>query len=208
MVKIAGAASPSLVQPARSLQARVEVGKYRLTGMVGNLRGNGIVEVTFSSLRGGQRLSLWLKLLLLTVARPDQTWTATLVGKGSTRDKTGNWVSCGEVITMGPVNPHEAVGHLNTLLSLYARGMNEPLVMPPNCASQEAAGIDRGRKPKLGTTWKYEKDEAWIRMVGNWDNDLYRRQEANGHSQFSELARLVWGPVLRAESRARSEGAR
>lgn len=193
VLKVAGAAAPWLDQPARSIQARVDVGRYRLTGMLGNIRGNRMVETTFSTVKGKQRLSLWLKLLLLTVARPEHQWTATIVGKR------------GSVVSMGPVNPHEATGHLNTLISLYVRGSSEPLVMPPNCAAEQAEAISHDQKPNLDRTWEFERDEAWLKFVGRWANRLHDHKASNGASQFDELARTVWAPILQAESHARRQ---
>ena len=58
----------------------------RLTGTVGDVRGDTLLSLTYSRLAARHRLLVWIDLVALTVAQPDRAWRAVAVGRGRGRD--------------------------------------------------------------------------------------------------------------------------
>lgn len=185
---------------ARVLDVAIELGDGRmLTGTVGGVFGTRIVSVGYSSLRARQRLLSWLDLLVLTVARPDESWTAHAVGKargGPTR------------ALAGPLD-ERARAWLSALVALYDAGQRAPLVAPLKTACgwaeghvQEQMGSDRTALDVASTAWVTDPNsvlgipgedaDAWHRRAFGEAASLQGLLEAG----LADAAWTIWGPLL------------
>ena len=135
----------------RTLDIDVDLGDgRRLTGTVGNVWGNRLVNVSYSRLAAKHRLASWVDLLALSVGRPDESWTAHAIGRGR---------AAPAVALAGPLD-HRAEGWLRDLVDLYDRGMREPLPLPVKTACAYAEESQRGG----GSAWKARKE---------WETDRF-----------------------------------
>jgi len=67
--------------PARTVDIRVDLpGGRRLYGTVGNVYDDGLVAVTFSGLKGKQRLQTWIALLALAAGSSEPVGQACVIG--------------------------------------------------------------------------------------------------------------------------------
>lgn len=106
---------------ARTLDVDIDLGDRRLTGTVGNVFGNNLVSVSYSTLAAKHRLAAWLDALALAAGRPDENWTAHTIGK----HRTG-----GQCARIAPLTEHQARGWLRELVDVHERGQCEPLPLP------------------------------------------------------------------------------
>ena len=177
---------------ATSRDVAVDLGDgRRLTGTVGQLFGHRLLSVGYSALKGKQRLAVWIDLLALSAAFPDDHWTGHAVGKGS-RGAEG-YVS-------GPLD-HRAPEWLRDLVELYDEGRRRPLPIPvetalatasrrfgaPGARSALSAWASSDSSPVPG-----ERDDAWHVRVHGEKAPLQVLLDDG----LDDLAARVWEPLL------------
>ena len=196
----------------RTLDVDIDLGNgRRLTGTVGGIVGSRIVSVTYSSLRARQRLQSWVDLLALSAGHPDQSWTASAVGKGRAGPTQA---------LAGPLD-HRATGWLSDLVDTYDRGLREPLPLPLRTGLAYAEGSLRARMgdPKdplqqARREWETDRDRATA-VPGEQDDPAHvrvhgddaplsvlttpPRADEDFNDEPHRLGRYawrVWGPLL------------
>ncbi|RYP88623.1 exodeoxyribonuclease V subunit gamma [Nocardioides guangzhouensis] len=196
----------------RTLDVDVDLGNgRRLTGTVSGIVGSRIVSVTYSSLRARQRLQSWVDLLALSAGHPDQSWTASAVGKGRAGPSQA---------LAGPLD-HRAVAWLRDLVDTYDRGLREPLPLPLRTGLAYAEGSLRARMgdPKdplqqARREWETDRDRA-AAVPGEQDDPAHvrvhgddaplsvlttvPRADEDFNDEPHRLGRYawrVWGPLL------------
>ena len=115
------AATPLRAGVRRTLDVDIDLGDRRLTGTVGNVFGNNLVAVSYSSLGAKHRLAAWLDALALAAGHPDENWTAHTIGR---------WGRSGRRALISPMPDDEARAHLRDLVAVMERGQCEPLPLP------------------------------------------------------------------------------
>ena len=115
------AAVPLRAGPARTLDVDIDLGDRRLTGTVGNVFGNNLVAVSYSSLGAKHRLAAWLDALALAAGHPDENWTAHTIGR---------WGRSGRRALLSPMPDDDARTRLRDLVEVMERGQREPLPLP------------------------------------------------------------------------------
>jgi exodeoxyribonuclease V gamma subunit len=197
--------------PARSLDVDIDLGDRRLTGTVGNVWGNNLVSVSYSSLGAKHRLAAWIDALALAAGHPDENWTAHTIGK----HRTG-----GQVAMVRPLAEHEARDWLRQLIDVHDRGLCEPLPLPIKTSLAYAedyryalAGREADPDLKADREWTTprfnetgfprEDQDAWhVRAFG--ENPPYSllttplRGDESGPAphRLAHYAWLTWGPLL------------
>ncbi len=196
----------------RSYDVDVDLGDgRRLTGAVGPVWGNKLVTVSYSRLAAKHRLRSWLDLLALSVAHPDQSWTAHAVGRSG---RTAAHALA------GPLD-HRAEEWLRELVDLYDRGMREPLPMPPKTACAYAEETHRLQRsgngdPVAKARREWETDRFSATGIPGEDADPSHVQAWGEHAplecllstpradeqwnaephRLGRLALRLWGPLL------------
>ncbi len=125
----------------------------RLVGTVPDVRGAQIVRVGYSSVRPRRRLTTWVDLVCLAANNPTQAWTAIAVGRQGTGVRAARYGSIDK----------SALGLLDDLVTVYDRGMREPLPLPVTTSSTWAEAVHRGKPPDRAARTAWEgKDFADI----------------------------------------------
>lgn len=197
--------------PARSLDVDIDLGDRRVTGTVGNVWGNNLVAVSYSSLGAKHRLAAWIDALALAAGHPDENWTAHTIGK----HRTG-----GQVAMIRPLAEHEARDWLRRLIDVYDRGQCEPLPLPVKTSLAYAedyrfamTGRDAQPDVKADREWttprfnesgfpREDQDPWHVRAFG--EHPPYTlltaplRGDESGPAphRLAHYAWLTWGPLL------------
>jgi exodeoxyribonuclease V gamma subunit len=191
-----------------------------LVGTVSGLRREVIHTVTFSRLKVTHRLEAWIRLLALSAARPERSWSALIVsrpqGGSQTQAKRTPLAPVGD----DPATRRRlALEHLEVLTDLWARGMCEPL---PLYAATSAAWAceDRERaEPVAQRCWEGEFEREGERgdpehrlVLGDHvelrtllATDPGRDESGPGwaateRSRFGRLAHRLWDGLLAHEA--------
>ncbi len=184
-------------KPARTRDVSVPLADgRRLVGTVTGIFGHQLLSVGYSALKAKQRLAVWIDLLAISAALPDEHHTGHAIGKG---DKGADgYVS-------GPVD-HRALEWLEALVALRDEGLRRPLPLPPETTLAVAAkrlGSSGHRTPFVawagsdGSPVPGERDDAWhVRAFG--EKAPFEVLAAAG---IDELAVTVWEPLLRGMER-------
>jgi exodeoxyribonuclease V gamma subunit len=107
----------------------------RLTGAVSGVRGDVLLNLTYSKLGARQRLQAWVDLVALTVSHPDRQWQAVTVGRDGKGPKRS---------VMECPSATEARILLEELVALYRAGLRSPLPLPVKTAERYAFLRHRG----------------------------------------------------------------
>jgi exodeoxyribonuclease V gamma subunit len=196
-----------------SIDVRVQLPDGRLlSGTVPGVSGDVLRTVTYSRVAAKHRMTSWVRLLALTAAHPERTFSAATVGRAG---KTGVGIAL-----VRPLTPEAAVAELATLMDLHDRGMREPL--PLYCATSAAyaeaatAGSDAiGAADKAWTSeFRFDKEDkelehqfvlAGVRTFAQLLEEPPRPDEAGPVWDMSETTRLgrcarrMWDGLLAHE---------
>jgi exonuclease V gamma subunit len=176
----------------------------------GELHGrypSGHVFWTNSLLHGKILLPVWLEHLFLSAVAPaDQRCETTVIGRGSDKGTA-------QVLRLAPVS--EAAGALRELASLFAEGLNAPLVFFPKSglvfaqAMCSAKGTEQEKM--LAASAKAEEEYRGNEFAPGEGDDAYCRQlfgetlpvspgyilhPEDNSPPFAELAARIFMPML------------
>jgi exodeoxyribonuclease V gamma subunit len=165
-VLTSAAAALDLHAERRSADLRVALGDGRmLGGTVSGLAGDVVQVVTYARVSARQRLGAWVRLLALTAAHPERSFSAVTVGRARR-----SAVASQATVTVARVPPldgdaaarrAQSLAHLRVLVDLYDRGMREPLPLFCETSAAYAAG----------------GPAAEARARGAWTSDFRRPRE-------------------------------
>jgi len=142
----------------------------RLIGTVRGLRDRTLVTVMASNLRPKQRLRAWIDYMAATAARPDDAFTAVVVGKDGRNVAVRTYEGLGH---------EDAVRELDMLVRLRDLGLRTPLPLP--LQTSEAYASRRRKGASVEAAVEYATKE--------WASGFERRRE----DADSDHVR-VWGP--------------
>ena len=189
------------VAPERH-EVTLDLGSMRLTGSVGNVRGDTVLRVSFSRVAAKHRLQAWLDLLALTVAQPGRPWEAVTVGRGG-------------LAAVGPVESGWAERALADLVDLQGTGLTAPIPFGAKTSFEYARirYLDRPIELSRGLLdryWSEERDEVHERFYGPQPPlavllaepsiAAEERGRLADPTRFGTLARRVFEPLLIAEA--------
>ena len=166
--------------PFDPLPVDLSIGDFRLTGSVEGVYPTGLIRYRYTTLKGKDRIGLWLPLLVLNILEPEgYPLTGTLAG-------TEKGVLVME--TYGPVDDPETI--LERLLKLYWDGLVRPLPFFPESSWAYAS------TGKIAEAWKKwapykgfaEKDNPYFQRCFDADDPF--------GSTFEDIARTVYGPMI------------
>jgi len=151
-----GEGGPAPDRPGRDLPVAAELGDgWSLEGVVAGLRGATLVEVRYATLKAGDLLDAWVRLLALAVTHPGTAWDALVVGRpsgngrGGEADGGGDGVEAVRISAPPPDRVPPGDGHaiLQSVVGMFATGMCAPLPLPPRTARAWATARRGGEDP-------------------------------------------------------------
>ena len=175
-------------------------GHVRVLGTVPGVRGVTVAEVSFSSLSPKTRLALWVRLLAVSAARPEQEWCTLGIGKARNGGKLVRHRALD-----GPAEQRaaEATRLLGRLVALH-----EPRRSASRCPCR-ARPPRRGRRRCTGTRTPRPPPRSAGRADGSRATPVtpsavriygealpFDRLVAAG---LGDLARHLWDPILARE---------
>src|SRR5699024_7485235 len=172
---------PYCAEPARTEQISCTSGGTEGDGSSRPGYGHRIVRGSYSRPAATHRFSAWIDLLALAVQDPNRDWEALVIGRDGKKTK--------EARLRAPA-PAEAEGYLADLLDIHARGMREPLPLPPVTTAKWAEEVH-----KLdGEASPSRLAEITSRVAGQWETSSAWENEDRDPYQL-----LAWGKQLNFE---------
>nr|WP_221185732.1 exodeoxyribonuclease V subunit gamma [Flexivirga oryzae] len=153
----------------------------RLTGTIGDLRGDVHLLLTYSALGAKQRLQSWLALLALIAGHPGRPWQGAAAGwlRGGKRRQAGYYLA-------GGLDQQTALRHLSDLVDVYDRGMRGPIPLP---LKTSLAYADRLRQRPGHET------SAFFAAKQEWEGRGYGQEHFAGEGEAAAPC-LVYGEAL------------
>jgi exodeoxyribonuclease V gamma subunit len=192
-----------------------------LRGTISGLTGDVVRHVGFSRVKAHQRLGAWARVLVLTAAFPERTFSAVTVGRArsaalSRRRVTVSRVAAPAAMTTAGMRKAWAMEELDKLLDLYDRGMREPLPLYCETSAALAAPPAASARRRASEAWtsKYERpredrDEEHVLVLGQGrafddlieerprDDEDWRADEYD--ARLERYAHRLWDGLLSVE---------
>ncbi|GAA3602483.1 exodeoxyribonuclease V subunit gamma [Marihabitans asiaticum] len=190
-------------EEARSVAVDVPLPQgRRLTGTVDGVRGDGLLDVTYSRVGAKPLLRAWVRLLALSASTDESEGvSARVIGGGGRRGPQQR--------LLGPVDPVLARSRLADLVDLYLLGRTAPLPLPPKTSYAWAQAVHRDPKKTRAAAraalrdWQSERypgeqDDRWFAAVYGAGADLsvLRADAAGPGTDIATLAPRFWDPIL------------
>jgi exodeoxyribonuclease V gamma subunit len=188
----------------RSLETNVTLDDgTRLTGTVSGVRGNVLLNVSYSRLNPRHRIAAWTRLLALTAAHPDIPFEAVTVARARGGGQAA--VEVARIPTLGGDRETRAAtarAELQTLVELRNAGMREPLPLPPESTFAYAQARLSGENPAAAALKIWHDDWGRFgRIEGEREKDehpLVLGAELD-LVRLAELAPRLWQSLLARE---------
>jgi exodeoxyribonuclease V gamma subunit len=185
------------------------------------VRGEVLLQPTFSRVQARQRLTAWVRLVAATATDPARAWSAVTVGRGR-----GDRILVVRIPPLGAdpaARARAAQTELARLIDLYDRGMREPLPLPCRTAAAYVEALRRGEDPREAADGEWrsswgrdnwiDREDAAPEAVLVWGeraiDALLAEPPALGEAgegwaesercRFGRLARRLWDPLLERE---------
>ncbi|HLL08221.1 MAG TPA: exodeoxyribonuclease V subunit gamma [Nocardioidaceae bacterium] len=167
-----------------------------VAGTIDGVYGCTLARTVYSRLAPRFRIRAWVQLLALAAARPSEDWRAATIARGRKQGRPAQRSS------LSP--PPHSPGVLATLVALRDRGLRQPLPLPQEAAHEYASSLyvgdtEESSLRKAAKEWPDSfsgaKDEWHQRLWG----DAAPFALVNEGTQFRDLARALWWPLLDAE---------
>ena len=196
-------------------------GERFLRGTISGLAGDVVRHVGFSRINAHQRLGAWARVLALTTAFPERSFSAVTIGRaraGAARNRrvTVARVAPPAALTSAGAREAWARDELGKLADLYDRGMREPL--PLYCETSAAlaappAATARRRAEKAWTSKfrrpREDRDEEHVLVLGQGRvfDDLVAESPRDDEdwladefaSRLERYSHRLWDGLLAAE---------
>jgi exodeoxyribonuclease V gamma subunit len=196
-----------------------------LAGTVTGVCGEVVRAVSYSRVRGRDRLRAWVRLLVLTAARPEPPFESVVIGRARSGVR-------GAAVTVARVPPlagdpesrrRVALEQLGVLLDLYDRGMREPLPLACETSAAYAHAVIGGEDPVPAargaweTVFRYEKEDrqpehllvhgdavplAWLLAAAPRDDEHGPGWDQSQETRFGRYAMRLWRGLLAVEALA------
>jgi exodeoxyribonuclease V gamma subunit len=114
-------------EPSAPLPVNLEIGPFRVTGVLEGIRDGGVCRRRFATIKVKDRLSAWIRHLVLNLVEglPERSRRSVVVGLVGARSPGPQWAATG----FGPVSGAESL--LLDLLERYRQGLLRPLPFFP-----------------------------------------------------------------------------
>jgi exodeoxyribonuclease V gamma subunit len=176
--------APTIGSINKKITFTLEEEEWSLSGTINDARENGLLSYRFSKMENSSRyiLSLWIRHLFFSAcAHPDA------------QNQTECWFRDGRII-FSPCSPDEAISHLTDLMTLFRKGLAEPLRFYPN--SSLAYVTSNENISKAYSKWdssphvqrKGEKDNKYNALATRGLSDIL-------DDEFTKNAKKIFEPM-------------
>ena len=176
----AAEASPCLPPCHRTLSFDLDGESWRLAAAFADLRSGGLVRHRYADTQPTDYMEGWLTHLLLCALRPDEVALET------------RWISRNGEYRLHPCE--DGNGILQELLTLYRRGLREPLHFFPKSAWKYVANGES--LSKASAKWRSTRDRPW----GEEEDPAYRLAlrgiDDPLDKDFEQCAATVFSPMM------------
>jgi exodeoxyribonuclease V gamma subunit len=173
-------ALPCLSPCHRTVSFELDGESWRLTAAFADLRPGGLVRHRYDDTRATDYLTGWLTHLFLCALRPDEAALET------------RWISRNGEYRLKPCE--DAEGILQELLTLYRRGLREPIHFFPKSAWKYIIGGES--LYKATAAWQSTRDRPW----GEEEDPAYRLAlrgvDDPLDEDFEQCATTVFSPMM------------
>mgnify|MGYP006286083951 CR=1 FL=1 len=187
-------------EPLEPLPLDLEIGPFRLTGSLEGIRAHGLCQRRFATIKVKDRLSAWIRHLVLNLAEgvPERSRRSVVIGLSRTRDPGPRWAVSGFVPVL------EAEPLLLGLLERYRQGLLRPLPFFPESSwayvqavcgrtGSEQRALQAARRVYEGSERSHgDRDEPHVDLC-------FRNQDPLETSAFRDCASGVLDPLLEHE---------
>ncbi|MGV8122418.1 MAG: exodeoxyribonuclease V subunit gamma [Candidatus Xenobiia bacterium LiM19] len=177
---------------------------FRVTGSLGKLYRNGIIEYSFSTRQAKYYLTAWIKHLVLNIIRPGDTETSSYCISRKSSSQNSREKKVLEVRHFKPIDiPGEAMRRLEKLIELYRAGLRKPMLFFPDTSlafagsspeKDEESAVNKARyiwdnefKPEFS-----EMRDPYFRLFFR-DIDPFEGEERKA---FTEVSLEIFKPLL------------
>ena len=178
-------ASDHIQSDPQSLQGEITIRDQPLFMRTDNLYDNQLVSIRAGELNARQLLTLWVEHL-----------GACALGEAITSVSVHRKKEDAAVLTLAPVEPEQASGHLAQLLDLFDLNLVQPVFLPATASRDLVSRLDKGVEGALEhvrRSWQGDSDTSESKDP-EWQR-LFSIPEAFD-ADFINRARLVWQPLL------------
>jgi exodeoxyribonuclease V gamma subunit len=137
----------------------------QVVGTVSGVRGDVLLQVTYSRLGPAHRLIAWTRLLALCAAWPDRPFEALTIGRARSASRRLKTTSSriGPLARDAAERSAVAKAGLGVLADLFRRNMCEPLPLYCRTSAAWAEAALTGGSPERSATLAWTSDYSWSR---------------------------------------------
>jgi exodeoxyribonuclease V gamma subunit len=172
--------------PMEDRRAELEVGTWRVRGLITQQRGNRIVRIRPATVKATDLLRAWCHHLFACATAEPEARPSTLV------------LGTKESAMLQPVK--DAPAELEKLLAFYAAGAREALQFFPAASLAYAAALAKGKAPDEARSAAARQWEAGDFSAGEgedpWNRVLWRAPADPFSQQWEEISAAVFQPLL------------
>jgi len=222
MVIAAAGAAVDLGVEQHTVDVRIALPRERfLRGTISGLAEDVVRHVGFARINAHHRLGAWARVLALTIAFPERTFSAATIGRaraGAARNRRVSVarVAPSDALTSAGSREAWARDELGKLVDLYDRGMREPLPLYCETSAALAAPPRATARRRAEKAWKSEfrrpcedRDEEHVLVLGQGRifDDLVTESPRDDEdwladefdSRLERYSHRLWDGLLAAE---------
>ncbi|MHC9540941.1 MAG: exodeoxyribonuclease V subunit gamma [Vulcanimicrobiota bacterium] len=191
----------------RSIPINIDIpGKgFRVTGSLGKLYRNGIIEYSFSSQQAKYFVTAWIKHLALNIIQPGEAETSSYCISRKRLNKNNNEKKVIEVRYFKPIDvPGEAMRRLEELIELYWAGLRKPVLFFPETSLAFAVNFlekddEESAINKAQYIWDNEFKPEFSEMRNPYFSLFFRDidpLEGEERKTFADVSLAIFKPLL------------
>ena len=166
----------------------LQLNGFHVTGVVGEVCSGALLQCRAAEIGGKDLLTAWVRHVVWNAAQPGGTTVVT----GFNKDK--------ELKSVQFRAPEDPQFVLSQLLTLYWRGLSEPLRLFPKTSWEFVKSSSRGKSPIEAARKQWEGDDRNNRGEGEDEyHALFFRNAIPLDGDFPVVAQQVFGPILEHE---------
>ena len=183
-----------LQKESQSQEINLDVADFNISGRLDNLTEAGLVQYRYATIKPKDLIRGWISHLALNSINNDE-----MNGSGT------NTILAGKDKTLMFLPASESRMYLEQLLTLYWKGLSEPLYFFPRTSFVFAREIHKGKN----------EQEALFKAENEWEGNAYNKNSEKNDpynslcfkkidledTSFKEQAKMIWLPIFEHQTR-------